>query len=218
MLKRKIEYGSFTAPWTRFWFESNHYFDYVEDLADWLLVLESYPEKSMNEILDQAKEHPTPSRGTSKGGVEQSEEQLGDYSFLTNATPNFGFRIEHTGRSLREFFEEQGMLKMFEEAPLAEITDDLLKNPAIWTTDPMGSHIKTIRVKTTAPFRGSWPKRVSQIPFLEMRTQDRDTGCPGDHRLIEEFFQVELDSCGGIIKRQVTDFLCLPPEHPTCTQ
>lgn len=93
----KVGCGSGAAPcsvWRRFWFESNQFFGWIENMDDWQRLRQAYPEKT-DAVLLAAKE------ATYKGNLSQQER---------DARPNFGLRWEHDGeRTLRDFFAENGM-------------------------------------------------------------------------------------------------------------
>ena len=79
------------TKWTRFWFEGNQYFNYVNGPEDWEKVKTAYSqegcETSVDEILDKAR-------------VCERE----------SGPPKYGFAIECDGpKTLREFFAENGM-------------------------------------------------------------------------------------------------------------
>lgn len=78
--------------WTRFWFEGNRYFSWINGPEDWEKVKAAYSEEDWNpqwtvdEILDKAKVCPT------------------------SPHPKYGFARECDGdKTLREFFAENGM-------------------------------------------------------------------------------------------------------------
>lgn len=80
--------------WTRFFFESNQFFDNIENLTDWQRLRDAYPELSDEKIL-AAKE------ATYRGTLSLSDRAK---------RPNFGFRREHDGeKTLGDFFVENGM-------------------------------------------------------------------------------------------------------------
>lgn len=82
------------SAWRRFWFESNQFFGWIENMDDWKRLRQAYPEKT-DAVLLAAKE------ATYKGNLSQQER---------DARPNFGLRWEHDGeRTLRDFFAENGM-------------------------------------------------------------------------------------------------------------
>lgn len=73
--------------WTRFWFEGNLFFDWVNNPEDWAKVKTAYADWSLDELLDKSREDPS----------------RAEY-------PKFGLRIECKGdKTLREFFTENGM-------------------------------------------------------------------------------------------------------------
>jgi hypothetical protein len=72
-------------PWKRFWFESNRFFDWVNGPEDWKRLMNEYPDKTEEWILERAKR-------------------------ATEHWPDFGLRREHKGPgTLKDFFEENGM-------------------------------------------------------------------------------------------------------------
>ena len=72
-------------PWTRFWFEGNLFFGWINGPEDWQRLRDAYPDYS-DERLFAAKR------------------------FFGASKPNFGFRIEHKGPgTLKDFFEDNGM-------------------------------------------------------------------------------------------------------------
>lgn len=80
--------------WKRFYFESNQFFDYIENLDDWQRLKSAYPRLSDDELLD-AKQ------ATYNGSLSQK---------VMDAHNNYGFRLEHDGdKTLRDFFKESGM-------------------------------------------------------------------------------------------------------------
>lgn len=83
-----------TKPWRRFYFESNMFFDHIENMEDWQRLRDAYPSFTDEQLLD-AKE-------ATYGGHRLQEER--------DEFPNYGFRLEHDGeRRLRDFFAENGM-------------------------------------------------------------------------------------------------------------
>lgn len=73
-------------PWKRFWFESNRFFDWVNGPEDWKRLMDEYPDKTEEWILERAME------------------------FAGASKPNYGLRREHQGPgTLKDFFEENGM-------------------------------------------------------------------------------------------------------------
>lgn len=80
--------------WTRFFFESNQFFQQIESLADWRRLRGAYPQFSDARLLE-AKE-------ATYGGSLSPEDRA--------THPNYGFRWEHDGeKTLRDFFLENGM-------------------------------------------------------------------------------------------------------------
>jgi hypothetical protein len=82
-----------TPTWTRFWFESNRFFNYVNSPEDWEKVKAAFadpewqPTSTVDELLDKAKVCPREGK-----------------------PPKYGFAIECDGdKTLREFFAENGM-------------------------------------------------------------------------------------------------------------
>lgn len=82
------------STWKRFFFESNQFFDHIENMGDWRRLKTAYPSMTNDELLD-AKE------ATYGGHRKQS---------VRDERPNYGFRHEHDGeRTLRDFFKANGM-------------------------------------------------------------------------------------------------------------
>lgn len=80
--------------WRRFWFESNQFFNWIENMDDWNRLRQAYPNRTDDQLLN-ARE------ATYKGSRDHRER---------DANPNYGFREEHDGeRTLRDFFTENGM-------------------------------------------------------------------------------------------------------------
>jgi hypothetical protein len=83
-----------TPKWRSFWFESNQFFDNINNMSDWQRLREAYPSFTDEQLLD-AKE-------ATYGGVRPLLER--------DNKPNYGFRWEHDGeRTLRDFFAANGM-------------------------------------------------------------------------------------------------------------
>ena len=77
-------------PWVRFWYESNQYFGWIENPADWEKVKTAY----------------------SSPGVTLSTDELLDKSRVAPGAPHikYGLRRECDGdKTLREFFAENKM-------------------------------------------------------------------------------------------------------------
>jgi hypothetical protein len=73
------------TPWTRFWFEGNLFFGWINGPEDWQRLREEYSGKTDNQLLAAKR-------------------------FFGASKPNFGFRMEHKGPgTLKDFFEENGM-------------------------------------------------------------------------------------------------------------
>lgn len=91
-----LKYAKFTprVPWKRFFFESNQFFDHINNRGDWDRLKLAYPELSDGQLLG--------AREATYGGhrsVAEREEH-----------PNYGFRMEHDGdRTLRDFFNANNM-------------------------------------------------------------------------------------------------------------
>ena len=72
-------------PWTRFWFEGNLFFDWINGPKDWQRLRDAYPDYSDERLLAAKR-------------------------FFGASIPNFGFRIEHKGPgTLKDFFKDNGM-------------------------------------------------------------------------------------------------------------
>lgn len=104
-------------PWKRFFFESNLFFDHIENMSDWQRLCDAYPKLTDTQLLD-AKE-------ATYGGHRTQQER--------DERPNYGFRLEHDGkRTLRDFFAKHGMeLDRQTEAPALtslSITDRNLRS------------------------------------------------------------------------------------------
>jgi hypothetical protein len=83
-----------SKPWTRFWFESNQFFDFIANSADWQRLRAAYPAYTDEQLL-AAKE------ATYSGHRPQNER---------DEHPNYGLRWEHDGeRTLKDFFAAHGM-------------------------------------------------------------------------------------------------------------
>jgi hypothetical protein len=80
--------------WKRFFFESNMFFDHIEDMDGWRRLRAAYP-RHTDEMLLAAQE-------ATYGGTLPREHR--------DAHPNYGFRGEHDGlRTLGDFFKANGM-------------------------------------------------------------------------------------------------------------
>lgn len=83
-----------TPPWSRFFFESNQFFQHINGPADWERLRQAYPKLSDEKLL-AAKE------ATYQGSLTP------DYRAKH---PNYGFRLEHDGeKTLKDFFIEKGI-------------------------------------------------------------------------------------------------------------
>ena len=81
-------------PWKRFYFESNLFFDHIENMSDWQRLRDAYPSLTDAQLLDANE--------ATYGGHREQQER--------DERPNYGFRWEHDGkRTLRDFFASHGM-------------------------------------------------------------------------------------------------------------
>lgn len=81
-------------PWTRFWWDSNRAFGFVESPAEWRAIVWRFgdpawrPNLTVSELLE----------------AKQAAYRTGE------DVPSFGFRVEHTGDlTLGEWAKQQGM-------------------------------------------------------------------------------------------------------------
>jgi hypothetical protein len=83
-----------SKPWERFFFESNQFYDYIDNMEDWQRLRDAYPSLTDDQLLN-AKE-------ATYSGQRSLEDR--------ESAPNYGFRWEHDGkRTLRDFFAANGM-------------------------------------------------------------------------------------------------------------
>jgi len=80
--------------WTPFHFEANMFFQTIASMEDWQRLREAYPRLTDEELL-AAKE-------ATYGGTRSEESR--------KKKPNYGFRWEHDGEPLSEFFKRNQMV------------------------------------------------------------------------------------------------------------
>ena len=82
------------SPWKRFYFESNQFFDHINDMDDWDRLRKAYPDLTDDDLLDSKE-------ATYNGSLSL---------YQRNERPNYGMRLEHDGgRTLRDFFIDNNM-------------------------------------------------------------------------------------------------------------